>query len=208
MGLFLLIGSGLLARLGYYQLIKGNEMARQAVAMRSRQVELKEYNRGEILDRNLLPITGTRTSTALYCLPREMIRNQPQDTNTSGKSAAKPGEQNLVRTTQILSGIIASGDSSHLASAEGKARTVETKTRTIPTHPESKAGTVPTCPTDLYTELKQAMKSGKPFVRIASNLTQEETARINSSQLSGVVAAPVIRRYREDGFMAHIPGLL
>lgn len=186
MGLFLLIGSGLLAKLGYYQLIKGQEMARQAVAMRSRQVELKEYNRGEILDRNLLPITGTQTSTALYCLPREMTRNYPQD--TSGKATAKSGEQNLVRTTQILSGIIASRDSSHLASAENKARTV------------------PTCPTDLYTELKQAMKSGKPFVRIASNLTQEETARINSSQLSGVVAAPVIRRYREDGFMAHILG--
>ncbi len=192
MGLFLLIGSGLLAKLGYYQLIKGQEMARQAVAMRSRQVELKEYNRGEILDRNLLPITGTQTSTALYCLPREMTRNQPQDNNTSGKSGTKSGEQNLVRTTQILSDIIASGDSSHLASAESKTETVE-----------SKARTVSTC---LYTELKQAMKSGKPFVRIASNLTPEETARINSSQLSGVVAAPVIRRYHEDGFMAHILG--
>ena len=190
MGLFLLIGSGLLAKLGYYQLIKGQEMARQAVAMRSRQVELKEYNRGEILDRNLLPITGTQTSTALYCLPREMTRNQPQD--ASGKARAKSGEQNLVRTTQILSDIIASGDSSHLASAESKTETVEGKARTVPT-----------C---LYTELKQAMKSGKPFVRIASNLTPEETARINSSQLSGVVAAPVIRRYREDGFMAHILG--
>jgi penicillin-binding protein 2 len=180
MSLFLLIGSALLAKLGYYQLIKGQEMARQAVAMRSRQVELKEYNRGEILDRNLLPITGTQTSTALYCLPREMTRNQTQDTNTSGKVAAKSGEQNLVRTTQILTGIIAS---------------------TTQGDPEPSP-----CVIDLYAELKQAMNSGKPFVRIASNLTPEETARINASQLSGVVAAPVIRRYREDGFMAHILG--
>jgi len=195
MGLFLLIASALLAKLGYYQLIKGQEIARQAVAMRSRQVELKEYNRGEILDRNLLPITGTQTSTALYCLPREMTRNQTQDTNTYRK-AAKSAEQNLVRTTQILSGIIASGDSSHLASVENKTETVESKSRTVPT----------CLSTDLYTQLKQAMNSGKPFVRIASNLTPEETARINSSQLSGVVAAPVIRRYREDGFMAHILG--
>lgn len=182
---FLLIAGALLAKLGYYQLIKGQEIARQAVAMRSRQVELKEYNRGEILDRNLLPITGTQTSTALYCLPREMTRNQPKDTNTSEKAAAKSREQNLVRTTQILSGIIDGEDSSHLASKEGETRTA---------------------PTDLYTELKQAMKSGKPYVRIASNLTPEETARINSSKLSGVVAAPVIRRYCEDGFMAHILG--
>lgn len=196
MGLFLLMGSGLLAKLGYYQLIKGQEMARQAVAMRSRQVELKEYNRGEILDRNLLPITSTQTSTALYCLPREMIRNQPQDPNTSGKSAAKSREQNLVRTTQILSGIIGSRDSSRLASAENKTETIESKIRTVPTYLSS----------DLYSELKQAMKSGKPVIRIASNLTPEETAHINSSQLSGIVAAPVIRRYREDGFLSHLIG--
>jgi len=150
MGLFLLIASALLARLGYYQLIKGQEIARQAVAMRSRQVELKEYNRGEILDRNLLPITGTQVSTALYCLPQEIMRKQ--------------------------------GDGS-FASIHGSKRTVP-----------------------LLPELKQAMKSGKSFVRIAVNLTPEETARINSSQLSGVVAAPVIRRYREDGFLAHILG--
>jgi penicillin-binding protein 2 len=168
---FLLIAGALLAKLGYYQLIKGQEIARQAVAMRSRQVELKEYNRGEILDRNLLPITGTQTTTALYCLPREMIRNHPQDSNTSEKVAAKSREQTLVKTTQILSGISGQNDSRQL-----------------------------------YTELKQAIKSGRPVIRVASNLTPEETARINSSQLSGIVAAPVIRRYREDGFLSHLIG--
>lgn len=176
---FLLIAGALLGKLGYYQLIKGQEIARQAVAMRSRQVELKEYNRGEILDRNLLPITSTQTATALYCLPREMIRNHPRATNTSEKAAAKLGEQNLVRATQILSSIGANGQ------------------RPCPGFEDSR---------QVYTELKQALKSGKPYVRIASNLTPEETARINSSQLSGVVAAPVIRRYREDGFLAHILG--
>ncbi len=166
---FLVITSGLMAKLGYHQLIKGQEMARQAVAMRSRQVELKEYNRGEILDRNLLPITGTRVSTALYCLPQEMIRNS-QDPKNSGKAASKSREQTLAKATQILSRI--SGQKNN----------------------------------QLYTELKQAMGSGKPFIRIATDLTPEETARINSSQLSGVVAAPVITRYREDGFLAHILG--
>lgn len=58
----------------------------------------------------------------------------------------------------------------------------------------------------LYSLLKQAIKQGKSFVRIASDLTPEQIARINSSQLSGVVVAPVIQRYREDGFMAHLLG--
>lgn len=167
----LLIAGALLAKLGYYQLIKGPEIARQAVAMRSRQVELKEYNRGEILDRNLLPITGTRTSTVLYCLPREMIRNHPQDTNTAEKVNSKQREQTLVKVTQTLSSITGQKNSQQL-----------------------------------YTELKQAMKSGKPFVRIPADLTPAETGRINSSQLSGIVAAPVIKRYPEDGFLAHLLG--
>jgi peptidoglycan glycosyltransferase/penicillin-binding protein 2 len=171
MFIFLLIAGVLLSKLGYYQLIKGQEIARQAVAMRSRQVELKEYNRGEILDRNLLSITGTRVSTALYCLPREMIREHPQGTNTSANVTEELREQTLVRVTQILSDICGQKESQRL-----------------------------------NTELKQAIESGKPFIRVAANLTPEETALINSSQLSGIVAAPVVRRYREDGFLSHLIG--
>lgn len=190
MCLFLLIGSGLLAKLGYYQIIKGQEIARQAVAMRSRQVELKEYSRGEILDRNLLPITGTRAETAVYCLPREMIRNNSTDSNMPWQPATESEEQALIRAARVLSEVTGkkdpSGETSRLAS-EGTAKTV-------------------TAYQQLYRELKQALKAGKPFVRIASNLTPEETARINSSQLSGVVVAPMIRRYPDDGFMAHLLG--
>jgi len=171
MAFFLVAASGLLAKLGYYQIIKGQEIARQAVVMRSRQVELKEYNRGDILDCNLLPITGTRAETAAYCLPREMSRNHPSDSSTAGQPAVKSGEQALIRAARILAEVSGNQTSQQL-----------------------------------YKELKQAAKSGKPFVRIASNLTPEQTARINSSRLTGVVVAPVIRRYPENGFMAHLLG--
>lgn len=171
MCLFLLVGSALAAKLGYYQIVKGQEIARRAVAMRTRQVELKEYNRGDILDRNLLPITGTRSETAVYCLPGEMMRNHPSDSSLFGQPAAKSGEQALIRAARVLSGVSGKKDSQQL-----------------------------------YMELKQAAKSGKPFVRIVSNLSPEQITRINSSQLSGVVVAPVIRRYPENGFLAHILG--
>jgi penicillin-binding protein 2 len=190
MFLFLVTGAVLLAKLGYYQVIKGQEIARQAVAMRSRQVELKEYSRGEILDRNLLPITGTETETAVYCLPREMIRNNSGDTDNHWSPETKSEEQAIIRAARVLAEVIgnkrAGTDPSYLASDNNSNNVAANQ--------------------QLYTELKQALKTGKPFVRIATNLTPEEIARINSSQLSGVVIAPMIRRYPEDGFMAHLLG--
>lgn len=76
---FLAIFSLLAAILAYYHLIRGPELARKAVAMRSEQVELQEYRRGMIWDRNHLPLTGTRTVVAVYCLPQVAFAqmNQP-----------------------------------------------------------------------------------------------------------------------------------
>lgn len=68
---FLLVGLGLLTKLGYYQIIKGPEIARQATAMRSRQVELKEYGRGEILDRNQLPLPAPGQPQLFTVSPRK-----------------------------------------------------------------------------------------------------------------------------------------
>jgi penicillin-binding protein 2 len=173
MCLMLLTASALLAKIGYYQIIKGQDIARQAVAMRSRQVQLKEYGRGEILDRNLLPLTGTRTSTAVYCLPREMMRSTATEDDNPGQPPTKNGEQSLVRAARTLSAI--SGEKDYQ---------------------------------ERYIQLKQAIKSGKPFVRIASELSPDDIARINSSELSGVVVAPIVRRYREDGFLIHLLGYI
>ncbi|MGI5911939.1 MAG: peptidoglycan D,D-transpeptidase FtsI family protein [Syntrophomonadaceae bacterium] len=164
---FLLIGSCLLVKIGYYQIAKGPEIAQKATAMRSRQVELKEYSRGDILDQNFLPLTGIKSTIAVYCLPREMGRNNIMPNNNVPGSS----EEALTRAAQVLAEIIEEMDSQ-----------------------------------EIYTKLKQALKSGKSFVRIATDLKPEEADRINSSQLSGVVVAPVIKRYHEDGFLAHLLG--
>ncbi len=75
---FLVMFALLAAALGYNQLIRGPELSRQAVAMRSKKIALKEYPRGEILDRNLIPITSSRLSQAVYFLfTRETM--QPQN---------------------------------------------------------------------------------------------------------------------------------
>ena len=75
---FLVMFALLAAALGYNQLICGPELSRQAVAMRSKTIALKEYPRGEILDRNLIPITSSRLSQAVYFLfTRETM--QPQN---------------------------------------------------------------------------------------------------------------------------------
>lgn len=62
--------------MAYYQIVRGQDLAAQAVAMRSQQIELKEYHRGVIWDRNLLPLTGTRTTSALYCFPQEAFQSE------------------------------------------------------------------------------------------------------------------------------------
>lgn len=69
MGLFLAFFAVLSCFLAYWQLFKGFQLASQAAEMRSQRVELEEWPRGEILDRNLLPLTGSESSLALYCLP-------------------------------------------------------------------------------------------------------------------------------------------
>ncbi len=69
MGLILTLSIALLGRIFYFQAIKGAEIRAKAVAMRSQSVQLSEQIRGDILDRNLLPLTNTRTSTALFLSP-------------------------------------------------------------------------------------------------------------------------------------------
>ncbi len=66
MGLILALFTALLGRIFYFQIIKGEEIARSAVAMHSQKIELWDQQRGAILDRNLQPLTNASTSTALF----------------------------------------------------------------------------------------------------------------------------------------------
>jgi len=65
----------LLVRLGWIQLYQGEELAAEALAQRTRQIEIAEYPRGEILDRNRLPLTDATFTVALYAIPEEISAN-------------------------------------------------------------------------------------------------------------------------------------
>ncbi|NLJ72424.1 MAG: hypothetical protein GX333_05375 [Syntrophomonadaceae bacterium] len=72
MALCLFIFSLLLAKVFYYQLVKGELITKQAISMRSKEIALNEYSRGTIYDRNLLALTNNHSVAALYVLPEEI----------------------------------------------------------------------------------------------------------------------------------------
>jgi len=210
---------GLLCKIAYYQVIKGYSIARQAVAMRSKQIELKEFSRGEILDRNLLPLTGTITSTALYCFPQEMGKSLNSD-----KDAAKnPSVQSFKEVAEFLNQVIDNkdNDENHQYNKEREetrfsAQVQDNNTSTGDMDKKSdfealeseinKNNMKNKTSDNILSRLNNATRLGRPFVRIASDLTDQEIQKINSSNLSGIVIAPVIKRYKQDGFCAHLLG--
>ncbi len=70
MGLILLVFLLLLIRFFYYQIIRGQDISRKVIDMHSQGIDMLEYNRGDILDRNLVPLINNHISSALYCLPQ------------------------------------------------------------------------------------------------------------------------------------------
>lgn len=69
MGLILSLFTALWGRIFYFQVIRGEEISLAATVMRSQRIELREQQRGDILDRNRQPLTSTNTSTALFLSP-------------------------------------------------------------------------------------------------------------------------------------------
>lgn len=154
---FLLLFAVLTVAVGYNQLIRGPELARQAVAMRSKKIELKQYPRGEILDRNQISLTSSQPSEAVYFLfTRETSELQNLKLAADGLSYALGN----VSSQQVLA------------------------------------------------ELKQGQKNESPFVRVAMDLTAGQIARINLCSASGLVVAPISKRYSNDGFCAHLTGYI
>ncbi len=162
MCVFLVIFLFLSGAIAYYQLVKGPVIAREAAAMRNKQIEIKEWSRGEIYDRNHLLLTESITSTALYCLPG--------DIKVSSSMAANE-EQRIADAAKILAACL-----KHTNSTEIKKR------------------------------LEEANAARGSIIRIAADLEQQEIEAINDSGLSGVIVAPVLKRYRNDGFCAHLLG--
>ncbi|MGI6412765.1 MAG: peptidoglycan D,D-transpeptidase FtsI family protein [Syntrophomonadaceae bacterium] len=164
----LVIYCGLAAKIGYYQLVKGHEIARKATAMRSRQIELKEYPRGDILDRNLLPLTSTQVCNAVYCLPSQIIEYYKQQ---NPSSLTDSDEDILLAVAKDIASLLEPGNI-----------------------------------TDIYKKILRGYRTGTPMVRIASDLSRSEVNKINNSDMTGIVVAPMLKRYRDDGFCSHIIG--
>lgn len=141
----------------YCQIIKGPQLAAQAADMRSQRIELMEWARGEIFDRNLFPLTGSESSLALYCLTSSL---KPAGSDEGGKIAS------------ILAPILGRREA------------------------------------DLEQQLAQAREQNNGWVRLAENLNERQQARINSLNHPALITVPINRRYREDGFCAHIIGYL
>jgi penicillin-binding protein 2 len=147
--------------IAYYQLYKGEEIAREAAAMRNKKTEIQEYSRGAILDCNHLPLTESVSAYALYCLPGDIKLS---------------GDQEVSENKRL----------SDAAKVIGSCLNKE--------------------PELIYKQLIEGKTQGRGIIRIASDLKPQEIQKINGSNLSGVIVAPVLKRYRGDGFCAHLIG--
>lgn len=163
--LFFGVFLALSGRLFYYQILKGRDIARAAVAMRSHKVELREYCRGDILDRNLTPLTDTHVSAAVYCLPALLARAA----NIDGSDPEV--QEKLWQET-----------------AEFMARVLKDKEQR-----------------EILAKIKNAA-SYSAYVMLDDQLSSEEIQQIESAHRTGLVVAPLIKRYQEDGFCAHLLG--
>ena len=168
MSLFMAIFLALLGRIFYYQIIRGEDITRAAVAMRSQQIELREYNRGDILDRNLSPLTNTRTASALYCLPELIAR----EANVKGGQAVDQTSKDKLwqDLAQYLAQVLKNEDEQ-----------------------------------EILAEIKNAY-TGAQFARLDDNLNPQQIEKIEAAHQVGLVIAPVIDRYQENGFCAHLLG--
>jgi len=184
MCLFLAVYLALTFKIAYYQLFKGPELARQAVSSHSREIGLKEYARGEIFDRNFLPLTSTSSSMAAYCLV-----NKSKDENHKNREEMYE-----------LAGFLADVFAKRFQSEEEYQELMDQSDfrSSITKQDAIRNG--------IYKKMQTAARNGQSIMRIAVDLSSEEIARLNSAQRPGIVVAPVIKRYREDGFCAHLIG--
>ena len=101
MGFTLIAYAVLGAVLFYHQVLAGARWAEQAAAVHSRSTALYEIPRGNILDRNGTPLTGTNAEWALYALP-QVIRNFHQTVEELGKRAGWDGREVAITERRLM----------------------------------------------------------------------------------------------------------
>ena len=120
---------------------------------------MREYPRGDILDRHLLSLTDNPGTSALYCLPQAIpVHNGSQ-------------EQGCREIARFLATNLKEINENEILNA-----------------------------------LEISSKQGSALIKLYSDLSPTEAERIQSSQWSALVVAPVAKRYRQDGFLAHLLG--
>ena len=159
MGFFLVIFTLLLSRLFYYQIVRGEDLTAQVVRMRSQSVALREFPRGEILDRNQCSLTQNTGYYSLYCRPQAIPPRQGSRQSGMLELAAWTAEQ------------LEGGDKQ-----------------------------------EIFRLLSQASARGNLLIKLHSGLSSAEVMRLQAVPHPALEIVPQLKRYRQDGFLAHVIG--
>jgi penicillin-binding protein 2 len=159
MGFFLFIFSLLLLRLFYYQIVKGEDLSQRVVSMHSQAIALREFPRGEILDRHRRVLTENSGSYSLYCRPQAISLKQ-------GSRA--------------------------------------TGCRALAAFVASRLGN---CDEDeIFELLIKASSKGSLLLKLHADLSPAEIKLLQAVPHPALEIVPQMKRYRQDGFMAHLIG--
>ncbi|HWQ76037.1 MAG TPA: penicillin-binding protein 2 [Syntrophomonas sp.] len=159
MGFFLVMSALLLSKLFYYQIVKGEELTAQVVNMRSQSVPMREFARGDILDRNQQPLTQYTGSYSLYC--RLQAIPAPNGSRIAG----------CRELAAWLAPRLDRGDEQEIAGA-----------------------------------LIKASGQGKQLLQVKPDLSDAEVIRLQQVSHPALEMVPQLKRYRQDGFLAHVIG--
>lgn len=159
MGFFLVMSALLLSKLFYYQIVKGEELTAQVVNMRSQSVPMREFARGDILDRNQQPLTQYTGSYSLYC--RLQAISAPNGSRIAG----------CRELAAWLAPRLDRGDEQEIAGA-----------------------------------LIKASGQGKQLLQVKPDLSDAEVIRLQQVSHPALEMVPQLKRYRQDGFLAHVIG--
>jgi len=159
MGFFLFIFSLLLLRLFYYQIVKGEDLSQRVVSMRSQAIAMREFPRGEILDRHMRVLTENAGLYSLYC-----------------RTQAIPLKEGSRATgCRVLAAFVASR--------------------------------LRDCDEDeIFALLIKSSSKGSLLLKLHTDLSPAQIKLLQDVPQPALEIVPQMKRYRQDGFLAHLIG--
>lgn len=174
--IFLLLFTGILGRLFFLQVISGQKIAAQAINMRTRDISISEYQRGDIYDRNMLLLTNTVRTPALYCLP-QVLAEQVEDLSQDYQQYIQLKKEIFQNTAAYLASVLCASENQREEKKDAILKQIET-----------------------------ADKQRLSFIRLHNSLNSEQERKIINSNRTGLIIAPYMQRYSNDNFCTHILG--